>query len=314
MEMDMSEGARMNSELRGLLKRDEPMSAHVSWRAGGPAGTLYQPADVLDLAAFLRSRAPKEPVLFVGLGSNLLVRDGGFAGSVVLTHHALIGIEVESEVATPRGTLAFRAGAGVPAPHLARFVAKHGASGAEWMAGVPGTIGGALAMNAGCYGGETWDHVIAVETVDRGGTLRHRSIADYEIGYRHVELRSPDAEWFVSGVFGFAPGDEAEALHVIKELLQKRVASQPLNQPNAGSVFRNPPDDHAARLIESCGLKGFTLGGAQVSPKHANFIVNLGNATANDIETLIDHVQAAVLMKTGIELVREVRIVGERKA
>lgn len=310
----MSDGARMNSELRGLLRNDEPMAKHVSWRAGGVARTFYQPADVLDLAAFLRSRPAGEEVMFLGLGSNLLVRDGGFAGSVVFTHHALIGIEVESEVSTPRGTLAFRAGAGVPAPHLARFVAKHGGAGAEWMAGVPGTVGGALAMNAGCYGGETWNHVISVETVDRAGVLRHRSPADYELGYRHVALKPPGDEWFVSGVFGFAPGEEHAAMARIRELLQKRVASQPLNQPNAGSVFRNPPGDHAARLIESCGLKGFAIGGAEVSRKHANFIVNVAGASANDIESLIDHVQAAVLMRTGIELLREVRIVGERNA
>ena len=179
------------------------------------------------------------------------------------------------------------------------------------MAGVPGTVGGALAMNAGCYGGDTWSHVIAVETVDRLGNLRHRSPADYELGYRHVQLKSGNDEWFVSGVFGFAPGNETEALGRIRELLQRRVASQPLNQPNAGSVFRNPPGDHAARLIESCGLKGFTIGCAQVSPKHANFIVNLGGATARDIESMIDYVQVTVFEKTGIELIREVRIVGD---
>ncbi len=309
--MDMSEGARKNSELRGLLRHDEPMAKHVSWRAGGRARAFYQPADVIDLAAFLRSRPAGEQILFVGLGSNLLVRDGGFPGSVVFTHHALIGIEVESEVATPRGTMAFRASAGVPSPHLARFVAKHGAAGAEFLAGVPGTIGGALAMNAGCYGGETWNHVIAVETVDRAGVLRHRPPADYELGYRHVALRSGNDEWFVSAVLGFQPGVEAEAMARIKELLQRRVASQPLNQPNAGSVFRNPPGDHAARLIESCGLKGFTIGGAQVSPKHSNFIVNLGTATARDIESMVDHVQLTVFEQAGIELVREVRIVGD---
>jgi UDP-N-acetylmuramate dehydrogenase len=310
--MDMSDGMRMNSEFRGLLRQDEPMARHVSWRAGGSARTFYQPADVIDLAAFLRACPPDEPVLFLGLGSNLLVRDGGFAGSVVFTHHALIGIEVESEVATPRGRLAFRAGAGVPAPHLARFVAKHGGAGAEWMAGVPGTVGGALAMNAGCYGGETWNHVLAVETVDRLGTLRHRSPADYELGYRHVELKKGTDEWFVSAVMGFTPGVEDQALARIKELLQQRVATQPLNRPNAGSVFRNPPGDHAARLIESCGLKGFVIGGAQVSPKHANFIVNVDGASALDIETLMDHVHATVLSQTGIDLVREVRIVGSK--
>lgn len=308
--MDMSDRANIQPALRGVLRHDEPMSRHVSWRAGGRARAFYQPADVLDLAAFLRSRDAAEPVLFLGLGSNLLVRDGGFDGAVVFTHHALIGIEVESEVATATGTLKFRAGAGVPAPHLARFVAKHGGAGAEWMAGVPGTVGGALAMNAGCYGGETWNHVVAVETVDRQGTLRHRAPEDFELGYRHVRLKPATDEWFVSGVFGFEPGEETEAMHRIKELLQKRVASQPLNQPNAGSVFRNPPGDHAARLIEACGLKGYTIGGAQVSPKHANFIVNVGDATAKDIESMVDHVQATVARQTGVDLVREVRIVG----
>ena len=310
--MDMSDRAHIRSSLRGQLRADEPMSRHVSWRAGGRARTFYQPADVLDLCDFLRSRDANEPILFVGLGSNLLVRDGGFPGAVVFTHHALIGIDVASEVATPHGTLAFRAGCGVPAPHLARFVAKHGAAGAEWMAGVPGTVGGALAMNAGCYGGETWNHVISVETVDRAGTLHHREPGDFEIGYRHAQPKQAVEEWFVSAVFGFQPGEEKAAMRHIKELLQKRVASQPLNLPNAGSVFRNPPGDHAARLIESAGLKGLAIGGAQVSPKHSNFIVNVDRASARDIETLVDHVHATVLAKTGIDLVREVRIVGDR--
>jgi UDP-N-acetylmuramate dehydrogenase len=231
---------------------------------------------------------------------------------VVFTHHALIGIEVESEVSAPRGQLSFRAGSGVPSPHLARFVAKHGGAGAEWLAGVPGTIGGALAMNAGCYGGETWNHVVSVDTIDRAGELRRRTPADYDIGYRHMELRARRDEWFVSAVFSFEPGVEAVAMAKMKALLSKRVASQPLNEPNAGSVFRNPPGDHAARLIESCGLKGFTVGGAQVSPKHANFIVNAGGASAADIEAVMDHVQATVKQRTGVELIREVRIVGEK--
>ena len=201
----------------------------------------------------------------------------------------------------------------MPSPHLARYAAKHGGGGGEWLAGVPGTLGGALAMNAGCYGGETWEHVIAVETVDRAGTLRLRPPTDYDVGYRHVELKGGGEEWFVSGVFVFARGDEAASMKRMRELLSKRVASQPLNQPNAGSVFRNPPDDHAARLIESCGLKGLTRGGAQVSAKHANFIVNIGGATAADIESLLNHVQGEVLAKTGVALVREVRIVGDAR-
>jgi UDP-N-acetylmuramate dehydrogenase len=178
------------------------------------------------------------------------------------------------------------------------------------MAGVPGTVGGALAMNAGCYGGETWNHVVSVRTIDRRGLLRTRTANDYDVGYRHVVARVPAEEWFVGATFAFDRGEEAAAMAKMKALLVKRVASQPLSQPNAGSVFRNPPDDHAARLIESCGLKGFTAGAAQVSHKHANFIVNLGGAKAADIEAVIEHVQASVKSRTGIELVREVRIVG----
>ena len=310
--MDMSDSGAPHP-LRGTLLHDEPMSRHVTWRAGGHAKTFYQPAGLPDLCAFLRTLDAREPVLFLGLGSNLLVRDGGFDGTVIFTHHALTGISqvTEGDGGALRPT--FTAGAGVPTPHLARFAVKHGAGGGEWMAGVPGTIGGALAMNAGCYGGETWEHVIAAETVDRNGNLRLRRPSDYDIGYRHVELKGGGEEWFVSGVFVFQRGDEIASMKRMRDLLSKRVATQPLSQPNAGSVFRNPPDDHAARLIESCELKGHTIGGAQVSPKHANFIVNLGAATAADIESLINHVQGEVLAKAGIALVREVRIVGDAR-
>lgn len=304
----MSDATRLaHPALRGELRHDEPMARHVTWRAGGRARTFFHPADLDDLAAFLAGLPGGEPVLFLGLGSNLLVRDGGFAGAVVFTHRALKGIEA----APPPGPrLVVVAGAGVPAPHLARFVARHGGGGAEWMAGVPGTVGGALAMNAGCYGGETWKHVVSVRTIDRRGTVRTRTAADYEIGYRHVASRHGAEEWFVGATFAFEAGDEAAAMAAMKALLVKRVASQPLNLPNAGSVFRNPPGDHAARLIESCGLKGFAVGAAQVSTKHANFIVNLGGASAADIEAVIAHVQATVKARTGMELVREVRIVG----
>ena len=309
--MDMSDTDALLANLHGSLRQDEPMARHVSWRAGGVAKVFYQPASVPDLCAFLRTRAPDEPILFVGLGSNLLVRDGGFDGAVVFTHHALTGIRQEGG-SQLRPT--FHVGAGVPAPHLARYVAKHGGAGSEWMCGVPGTIGGALAMNAGCYGGETWNHVIAAETVDRNGNVRLRQPPEYDVGYRHVTLKEAGEEWFISGVFAFERGEEAPAMKRMKKLLSQRVASQPLNQPNAGSVFRNPPGDFAARLIESCALKGVNIGGAQVSPKHANFIVNTGTATASDIESLMDLVQTTVRLRTGVDLVREVRIVGKPKA
>ena len=191
---------------------------------------------------------------------------------------------------------------------MARQCAQNSLRGAEFLAGIPGTLGGALAMNAGAFGDETWNHVVSVETIDNHGERRHREPSDYEVGYRTVV--GPQ-EWFVAAVLQFEAGDCAAATSRIKELLARRAATQPTNQPNAGSVFRNPPEDHAARLIEACGLKGHRIGGARVSPKHANFIVNDGSATSTDIEALIDHVAATVLRDHGVRLVREVRIVGE---
>ena len=294
--------------LKGELKADEPMGRHVSWRTGGAAARLYTPADRDDLAAFLRQVPVSEKVMFLGLGSNSLVRDGGFGGTIVLTHAAakrplLVDGLVFAEV-------------GVASPKVARFAATHDLEGAEFLAGIPGSIGGALAMNAGCYGSETWEIVERAETIDRSGTIRTRPKADFEIGYRHCELKQGGRigadEWFTGAYFKLAAGDGKASRARIKEFLTKRVASQPLSLPNAGSVFRNPPGDHAARLIESCGLKGRSRGGARVSEKHANFIVNpKGAARASDIEGLIEEVRQAVKAQTGIDLHPEVRIFGD---
>ena len=292
------------SGLRGQLRQHEPMARHVSWRCGGPAERCYAPADLDDLAAFLAQLPAQEPLLFVGLGSNLLVRDGGWRGTVVLTHAAKLRPRMD-------GDLVY-AEAGVASPKLARFAALHDLEGAEFLAGVPGTVGGALAMNAGCYGSETWDIVERVVAIDRRGRRTQRAKAQFEIGYRHCAPKAPREEWFAAAWFRLGPGDGEASRAAIKALLARRIASQPLALPNAGSVFRNPPGDHAARLIESCGLKGFPRGGARVSEKHANFIVNPGGgASAGDIEQLILHVQRVVHRKTGVLLVAEVRIVGE---
>lgn len=296
----------MAHNLRGTLSHDVDVRRHTSWRAGGRVEHMYQPADLADLIAFLRALPADEPLLAIGLGSNLLVRDGGLRGTVLLLHAALNELRIEAD-----GLLYVQAG--VPGAKLARFAALHNLRGAEFFAGIPGTVGGMLAMNAGCYGSEIWDVVERVQVVDRSGALYERNKADYEIGYRHVALHAAREEWFVGAWLRLPPGDGASARAAIKALLAKRIASQPLNLPNAGSVFRNPPGDHAARLIESCGLKGRQIGGAQVSLKHANFIVNVGEATAADIEKLIDEVQATVRQQTGIELHPEVRIIGEAK-
>jgi len=315
------------SGLRGTLRNDVDMRRHTSWRAGGRVERMYRPADLDDLAAFLRALPAEEPVIAVGLGSNLLVRDGGLRGTVLLLHSVLNELCME-----PDGLI--HAQAGAYGAKLARFAAMHNLSGAEFFAGIPGTVGGMLAMNAGCYGSEIWDAVARVQVMDRSGALHERTAADYEIGYRHVALKekgqgirgkgenpgfdvpllpspfSLPLEFFVGAWFKFPAGEAEITRKKIKALLGKRIASQPLNLPNAGSVFRNPPGDYAARLIESCGLKGMQIGGAQVSLKHANFIVNVGDASAADIENLINEVQATVQRQSGVSLQCEVRIIG----
>lgn len=292
--------------LRGELRHAEPMARHVSWRAGGPVAHAYFPADLDDLAVFLTGLRHDEPLLFVGLGSNLLVRDGGFVGTVVFTHRALNVLRIE-------GNGSIYVEAGVASPKLARFAATHDLADAEFLAGIPGTVGGALAMNAGCHGGEIWNHVERVLTIDRHGVRRERRPEEFAVGYRHVGLRNVCDEWFAAAWLRFPSGEAAVARARIRTLLEKRIATQPLDLPNAGSVFRNPQGDHAARLIEAANLKGCAIGGAQVSEKHSNFIVNpRHDATAGAIERLIGHVQAVVREKFGVELHPEVRIVGER--
>ena len=321
--MNMNEQQQLSTQgLRGELRRDESMVRHVSWRAGGRVRCTYTPADVEDMALFLRGLPEGEQVHMVGLGSNLLVRDGGLDGTVIFTHRALRGMEV---VCNENGGGTIRAQAGVACPKVARTAALNALAGAEFLAGIPGTIGGALAMNAGCYGGETWNLVAQVETIDRAGTMHVRTPQHYTIGYRSVVPRSHQmssmtggtaydggGEWFVAATFRLPKGDGAQSRATIKKLLAQRIAAQPLGMPNAGSVFRNPPGDHAARLIEACGLKGHRIGGASISVKHANFIVNHGGASAADIEALIERAQSAVLQQFGVHLEREVRVIGER--
>ncbi|MDO8990650.1 MAG: UDP-N-acetylmuramate dehydrogenase [Sideroxyarcus sp.] len=303
--MNMSEPTQFSAEgLRGEMLHDEPMSRHVSWRAGGVAQRLYRPADLADLRQFLWQTPASETMLAVGLGSNLLVRDGGFHGTVVQMVGALTELRMEGDLIYVQ--------AGVPGAKLARFAATNNLCGAEFFVGIPGTLGGMLAMNAGCYGSETWQKVQRVQVLTRSGELLERTPEEYEIGYRHVALCKASEEFFVGAWLKLETGDVEKARQDIKELMEKRSASQPLQLPNAGSVFRNPEGGHAAKLIEGCGLKGKRIGGAEVSEKHANFIVNVGGATAADIESLIIEVRATVLQQTGVELQPEVRIVGEK--
>ena len=289
--------------LRGDLLLDEPMSKHTSWRIGGPADRYYQPADLDDLARFLGQLPADEPVTWLGLGSNLLVRDGGIRGTVIATSGVVNGLQQIDECTV-------RAEAGVACAKVARFCARAGLAGAEFLAGIPGTMGGALAMNAGAFGGETWQVVAMVETLDRQGRRYRRAPGVYQIGYRQVH--GPEDEWFVAAHLQLEPGADPQALQTnIKQLLARRGDSQPTSLPNAGSVFRNPAGDYAARLIEACGLKGECEGAACVSDKHANFIINTGGATAREVETLIERVAQTVQEQQGVQLQREVHIVGE---
>jgi UDP-N-acetylmuramate dehydrogenase len=284
--------------------RNEPLRKHTSWRVGGPADFYYEPTSVDDLKRTLADLPADLPVHWLGLGSNLLVRDGGIRGAVIATARLPRQLEKLDE-------LRVRAGAGLACMLLAKQCVRWHLGPAVFFAGIPGTVGGALAMNAGAFGGETWNHVEAVDTLDRRGQLRTRPRGDYEIGYRTV--RGPGTEWFLSATFRF-DRDAASSLDTIKALLAKRNASQPLGVPSCGSVFRNPPGDFAGRLIEEAGLKGRRIGGAVVSEKHANFIVNTGKATAADIEALIDEIRATVQQRSGVRLTPEVRIVGEPAA
>ena len=286
---------------RGRIRHNEPMSRHTSWRVGGPADIYFQPADVQDLADFLAGLDNATEIHWVGLGSNLLVRDGGLRGVVIATHRGLSNLE-----RLDNGMV--RAEAGVVCAKLARQCARWKLGPAEFFAGIPGTVGGALAMNAGAFDGETWQQVTAVETVDRTGQIRTRQRFEFEVSYRHVKM--PAVEWFVAGLFDFEEQADA-SVDGIRRLLARRKESQPIGLPSCGSVFRNPLDDHAARLIEASGMKGLRLGGAEVSGKHANFIINTGDATANDVERLINKIRNQVREEQGVELVAEVRIVGE---
>jgi len=278
------------------------MAKHTSWRVGGPADNFYIPADLDDLKVFLQSLPADEPCLWLGLGSNLLVRDGGYRGTVI----SVTGILAELSVVMS-GVL--RAGAGVTCAKLARFAADSDYGGVEFLAGIPGTFGGALAMNAGAFGNETWDFIRHAETLDHNGKIRKRTREELQVSYRSVAL--PQNEWFIAGELQLEQTQPGTARDRIRNLLAQRSRSQPTGASSCGSVFRNPEADYAGRLIEACGLKGYRIGNVRVSEKHANFIINEGGANACDIESLIDHLQRVVLKEHGIRLEPEVRIMGE---
>ncbi len=292
-----------DTALRGRLRRGEPMARHSFWQAGGPADYYYKPADLDDLAGFIRQAPPALPLTWVGHGSNLLVRDGGIRGAVISVAGVLTGHrQLEA------GTIELEAG--LACARAARFAAGRGLAGLEFLAGIPGTVGGALAMNAGAYGGEIWDRVTEVELIDRHGERQSRARQDFSAAYR--QARIPPGQWFVAARFKLQASSRAAVEASIDALMRRRDETQPWRERSCGSVFKNPPGDHAARLIEDCGLKGRAIGAARVSEKHANFIINSANATALEIEQLIELVQRTVRQRHGVLLEPEVRIIGEK--
>ena len=290
------------TSVRGVLLVNEPMSRHTTWRVGGPVDHYFVPADIDDLVCYLQGLDQDEPIFWLGLGSNLLVRDGGIRGSVISTANALNGIELIDDQVV-------EVAAGVPCAKFARFCARNNLINGEFFAGIPGVMGGALAMNAGAFGGETWPLVIEVETINRQGERIWRRQNEYTVGYRTV--KGPVSEWFIKARLKLKKGDGEQAALHIKSLLAKRAETQPTGTANCGSVFRNPDNHYAAKLIEDAGLKGYRINGAMVSVKHANFIINTGNATAADIEQLIHFIQQKVEQEFGIQLQTEVKIVGD---
>jgi UDP-N-acetylmuramate dehydrogenase len=289
--------------VQGELRYNESMSRHTSWRSGGPAEAFFMPASIEDLSSFLVELDADTPLFWHGVGSNLLVRDGGLPGVVISATKILRDLERLDHYLV-------RAGAGLPCTQLARQCIRWELGPSEFFAGIPGTVGGALAMNAGAHGGETWERVESVRTIDRDGEIHERAPSEYTVGYRSVS--GPANEWFLGATFRF----EAKVIPSIENMnamLERRKKTQPLGLPSCGSVFRNPAGDHSARLIEAAGLKGHRIGGAEVSEKHANFIINHDGASATDIEELIEHVRQTVFDESGVNLVHEVRIVGVAK-
>ncbi|MGH8597896.1 MAG: UDP-N-acetylmuramate dehydrogenase [Gammaproteobacteria bacterium] len=288
--------------VRGKCRRDLPMANYCSWRVGGAAERGFEPVDREDLVRFLRALPSDESLTWIGLGSNVLVREGGLPGTVIFTR-GLTTVTTDAENG-------LTVEAGVPCAKVARAAQRKGYRGGEFLAGIPGTVGGALAMNAGAFGGEIWTFVESVETINRAGDVFRRSKRDYRIAYRSV--RGQVNEWFLSCVLRFDLSQSDPTQSRIRQLLGQRNASQPTGVASCGSVFKNPPGDYAGRLIDAAGLKGLRHGGCYVSDKHANFIINDDHATATDIEDLIDAVRDAVHDKFGIQLEPEVRIIGRK--
>jgi UDP-N-acetylmuramate dehydrogenase len=295
---------------KGELRRNEPLSRHTSFRIGGPADLLAYPADRDDLAALLGEiRKQGLPYFILGGGTNLLVKDGGFRG-VAISLQRMKTIRIEREYRSIGGTFAVVfVEAGAFLAKLLSFALEEGLKGLEFAAGIPGTVGGAVCMNAGTAAGEIGDVVESVSLLSPEGTLVARGRDQIRFGYRTSSI--PEGHLIVDVRLILRRDDKNKITLRVREIINARKQSQPLGLPNAGSVFKNPQEESAGKLIEAAGLKGKTVGGAQISEKHANFIVNLGNATASDVLTLMELVRQTVLDVRGVRLEPEIKVIGE---
>ena len=273
-----------------------------SWKVGGNAENFVICSNINFLCELIKNNKVQKPIKFIGLGSNILVRDNGVKGTTIIMHKGLNNFFKEEEL--------FYSEAGLSCSKFSKLIAKEGYTDSAFLSGIPGTIGGALAMNAGCYGFEIWSYVKKVLMINVNGELIERGLNDFNVGYRKI-LKENEAENFVGAWFSFPKGKKIEAEEDIRKLLAHRKRTQPLSWPSAGSTFKNPDNNHAAKLIEDCGLKGFKIGDAKISEKHANFIINLGAAKAKDIEDLINHIKKIVLKEKNIKLIPEVEIIGD---
>ena len=289
--------------VRGKLLRDEPLGPFTWFRVGGAAELLFLPADHEDLAAFLKALPAEVPVTVLGVGSNVIIRDGGLPGAVIrLAGRAFAGVEADPQ------TQRIVAGAAALDAQVARAAAKAGIAGLEFYAGIPGTIGGALTMNAGCYGSETKDVLVSAWGYDRSGTRRELALADFGYTYRHSEAPA-DIIW-VEATYQGQPDDPVAVQARIDEITARREQTQPIREKTGGSTFKNPPGHSSWKLVDEAGWRGKPYGGAMFSPLHSNFMINTGTATAADLEGLGEAVRADVKAKTGIDLHWEIKRIG----
>ena len=286
---------------RGRLEPNAPLADLTWFRAGGPAEVLFSPADVTDLAAFLAACPAEIPVLVIGVGSNLLVRDGGIPGVVIRLGKGFGDVTLEPEHR-------IRAGAAALDVRVARFAAEHGIDALTFLRGIPGTIGGALRMNGGAYGGETKDVLIEARAMDRQGRVHVLTNADMQYSYRHTG--APEDMIFTEALLQGRPGDPAAIIAAMDKITQSREATQPIKARTGGSTFKNPPGEKAWALIDKAGMRGFAIGPAHMAELHANFLINEGGATAAEIEAVGEAVRARVKAATGIELEWEIKRVG----